>query len=73
MDNKNYKLYRIHKQEIIEMIAQIIDDAPPNPDVFGTATVEEKERHNKDLNEYLDNQRPEVIEKFIKMGFDFNK
>lgn len=72
MDNKNYKLYRIHQQEIFEMVCQVIDDAPLNPDVFGTATVEEKEKYNKDLNEYLDNQKPELIKKFIKMGFDIN-
>lgn len=73
MDNKNYKLFRIHQQEIIEMISQVIDNAPFNPDVFGTATEEEKEKYNKDLNEYLDNQKQKVIEKFIKMGFDFSK
>jgi hypothetical protein len=73
MDNKNYKLYRIHQQEIFEMVCQVIDDAPLNPDVFGTATAEEKEKYNKDLNEYLDNQKPELIKKFIKMGFDINK
>lgn len=72
MDNKNYKLYRIHQQEIIEMICQVIDNAPFNPDVFGTATAEEKEKYNKDLNEYLDSQKPKFIEKFIEMGFDFS-
>lgn len=69
----NYKLFRIHQHEIFEMICKVIDDAPPNPDVFGTATVEEKEKYNKELNEYLDNKKPELIEKFIEMGFDFNE
>lgn len=69
----NYKLFRIYQHEIFEMICKVIDDAPPNPDVFGTATVEEKEKYNKELNEYLDNKKPELIEKFIEMGFDFNE
>lgn len=73
MHSKNYKLYRIHQQEILEMICQVIENAPLNPDVFGTATAEEKEKYNKELNEYLDNQKPKIIEKFIEMGFDFNK
>ena len=72
MDNKNYKLFRMHQQEIIEMISQVIDNAPFNPDIFGTATEEEKEKYNKDLNEYLDNQKPKCIKKFIEMGFDFS-
>lgn len=73
MDNKNYKLFRIHQQEIIEMISRVIDNAPFNPDVFGTATEEEKEKYNKEVNEYLNNKKPELVEKFIEMGFDFNK
>ena len=73
MDNKNYKLFRIHQQEIIDIISRVIDNAPFNPDVFGTATEEEKEKYNKELNEYLNNKKPELIEKFIEMGFDFNK
>lgn len=69
----NYKLFRIHQHEIFDMICNVINDAPHNPDVFGTATAEEKEKYNKELNEYLDNKKPELIEKFIEMGFDFNE
>jgi hypothetical protein len=73
MDNKNHKLFKRHQHEIFDMICRVIDDAPLNPDVFGTATAEEKEEYNKKLNEYLDNKKSECVEKLIKMGFNFNE
>lgn len=68
--DKNYKLYRIHQHKIFDMICQVLENAPLNPDVLGMATEEEKEKYNKELNEYLNNKKPELIEEFIKMGFE---
>lgn len=68
MHSENYKLYRKHKTEIQNMLFEVIDGAPFNPDVFGTATQEEKEKYNKELNEYLESRKPEIISKLKELG-----
>ena len=69
MYSENYKLYRMHKTEIQNMIFEVIENAPCNPDIFGTATQEEKEQYNRELNEYLESRRPEIISKLRALGF----
>ena len=73
MDSKNYKLFKRRQYEIFNMFYKLIDDAPFNPDIFGTATEEEKEKYNKVLNEYLDKQKPEFRKKLKEMGFELNE
>lgn len=69
MYSENYKLYRKHKAEIQNIIFEVIENAPFNPDVFGTATQEEKEKYNRELNEYLESRNPEIINKLKELGF----
>lgn len=69
MYSKKYKLYRMHKTEIQNMIFEVIKNAPFNPDVFGTATKEEKEQYNIELNEYLESKRPEIVCRLKELGF----
>jgi hypothetical protein len=69
MYSENYKLYRMHKTEMQNMIFEVINGAPFNPDVFGTATQEEKEQYNRELNEYLESRKPEIISKLRALGF----
>lgn len=69
MSNENYKLYRKHKSELQKMIFEIIENAPFNPDVFGTATQEEKEQYDRELHEYLESRKLEVENRLKEMGF----
>lgn len=67
MISENYKLYRIHKTELFEMIYEVCRNAPPLP-LF--ATEEEKAEHKKKMDEYLESIKPEVLEKLKTLGFD---
>lgn len=69
MISENYKLYRKHKTELQNMIFEVIKNAPFNPDVFGTATQEKKEQYNRELSEYLESRKPEIISNLKKLGF----
>lgn len=69
MVSKNYKLYRAHRAELQQILFELIENAPFNPDVFDTATQEEKEKYNKELNEYLESRKPEIISKLKELGF----
>jgi hypothetical protein len=69
MISENYKLYRAHKTELQNMIFEVIENAPLNPDIFGTATQEEKEKYNRKLNEYLESRKLEIISKLKALGF----
>ena len=69
MISKIYKLYRTHRAELQQILFELIENAPFNPDVFGTATQEEKEKYNKELNEYLESRRLEIISKLKELGF----
>lgn len=69
MYSENYKLYRMHKTELQNMIFEVIENAPFNPDIFGTATQEEKEQYNRELNEYLESRRPEIVSRLKELGF----
>lgn len=69
MYSENYKLYRMHKTEIQNMIFEVIENAPFNPDIFGTATQEEKEQYDRKLNAYLESRKPEIISRLKELGF----
>ena len=66
MYSKNYKLYRMNKQELFEMIYYVYRNAPPLP-IF--ATEDEKEEHRKKMDAYLESRKPEIVSKLKELGF----
>ena len=66
MYSENYKLYRKHKQEIFEIYYDMYRNAPPLS-IF--ATEEEKEEHKKQMDEYLESRRPEIVSRLRELGF----
>lgn len=66
MISENYKLYRMHKTELFEMIYEVYRNAPPLP-LF--ATEEEKAEHKKKMDEYLESRKPEIVSKLKALGF----
>lgn len=66
MYTKNYKLYRMNKQELFEMIYDVYRNAPPLP-IF--PTEEEKAEHKKHMDEYLESRRPEILSRLQELGF----
>ena len=69
MSNENYKLLMKHKPEIFNMVYDIYRGAPPTP-LFGFATKEEEEEHNKKLNEYLELHKPKITKQLSELGFN---
>lgn len=66
MYSENYKLYRKHKQEIFEIYYDTCRNAPPLP-IF--ATEEQKAEHKKQMDEYLESRRPEIVSRLRELGF----
>lgn len=73
MKNENYKLYRKHRTEMFDMFYDAFEKAPIPPTIgffFGMGTNEEKEEFNKQMDEYLEIEKPKIIERFKEMGFE---
>ena len=68
MNSEFYKLYRKHQTEIFELMYDVWRNAPIKP-FWGFDTKEEEEQYNKDLNEYVELQKPRIVDEFKKMGF----
>ena len=66
MYSKNYNLYRIHKQELFEMVYEVCRNAPLLP-IF--PTEEQRTEHKKQMDEYLKSKRPEIISRLQELGF----
>ena len=66
MDSKNYKLYRMNKTELFEMIYDLYRSAPP---LSLFATEEEKAEHKKKMDGYLESIKPEILERLKALGF----
>ena len=66
MYSNNYNLYRINKTELFEIIYEVYRNAPPLP-IF--PTEEQKAEHKKQMDEYLESRRPEILERLKALGF----
>lgn len=66
MQNKNYKLYRKHRQELFEIVYEVCRSAPTLP-IF--ATEEEKAEYKKKMDGYLESIKPEILERLKTLGF----
>ena len=64
--SENYKLYRKHNTELFEMVYDLWRNAPSLP-IF--ATEEEKDEHEKRMNEYLESRKPEIMNRLKELGF----
>jgi hypothetical protein len=79
MDNEVYKLYKKHKVELFDMIYDVCERAPlpEGLSIFsfalGTETEEERERYNKQMEEYVKTEEPKIRERLKEMGFDNKK
>lgn len=75
MDNEIYKLYKKHKVELFDMIYDVCERAPlpEGLSIFsfalGTETEEERERYNKQMEEYVKTEEPKIRERLKEMGF----
>ena len=56
----------MHKTELFELMYDVCRNAPHLP-IF--ATEEEKEEHKKQIDEYLESRRPEIISRLKELGF----
>lgn len=72
-ESEVYKLYRKHQVEIFDMIYDVCQRAPkqdPISVLFGYDTEEEKEEFDKKMEEYLNLEKPKIIERFKELGFN---
>lgn len=72
-ESEVYKLCRKHQVEIFDMIYDVYQRAPkqdPISVLFGYDTEEEKEEFDKKMEEYLNLEKPKIIERFKELGFN---
>ena len=73
MDNKNYELYRKNKADIFNMIYETWKRSPMPPTLFPEwTTKEEKEQYEKELEEFVKQEKPKIYEKLKNIGFQMN-
>lgn len=72
LKDKNYELYKKHKVDIFNMLYDVFERSPETPVPFffsNLMTEEEKIQYEKELNSYLEIEKPKVISKLKEMGF----
>ena len=72
LKDKNYELYKRHKVDIFNMVYDLFERSPEPPVPFffsNLMTEEEKIQYEKELNSYLEIEKPKVISKLKEMGF----
>ena len=72
LKDKNYELYKRHKVDIFNMVYDLFERSPKPPVPFffsNLMTEEEKIQYEKELNSYLEIEKPKVISKLKEMGF----
>ena len=73
LKDKNYELYKKHKVDIFNMIYDVFErfPKPPVPFFFSNLmTEEEKIQYEKELNSFLEIEKPKVTNKLKEMGFE---
>ena len=73
LKDKNYELYKKHKVDIFNMIYDVFERSPEPPVPFFFSylmTEEEKKQHEKELDAYLEVEKPKVISRLKEMGFE---
>lgn len=78
MSNEIYELYQKHKVELFDMIYDVCDRMPLPEGlslfsfVLGQETEEERERYNKQIEEYVKTEEPKIRERLKEMGFEID-
>ena len=73
MKDKNYELYKRHKVDIFNILYDVFERSPEPPVSFffsNLMTEEEKIQYEKELNSYLEIEKPKVASKLKEMGFE---
>ena len=73
MKDKNYELYKRHKVDIFNILYDVFERSPEPPVPFffsNLMTEEEKIQYEKELNSYLEIEKPKVASKLKEMGFE---
>ena len=73
LKDKNYELYKKHKVDIFNMLYDLFERSPEPPVPFffsNLMTEEEKIQHEKELDAYLEVEKPKVTSKLKEMGFE---
>ena len=72
MEHKNYELYKRHKVDIFNMLYDVFERSPEPPAPFffsNLMTEEEKRQYKKELDAYLEVEKPKVTSRLKEMGF----
>ena len=73
MSNNNYELYRKNKVDIFNMIYDTWKRSPMPPTLYPEwATKEENEQYEKELEEFLKQEKPKIYKNLKNMGFQMN-
>ena len=73
LENKNYELYKRHKVDIFNMLYDVFERSPEPPVPFffsNLMTEEEKRQYKKELDAYLEVEKPKVTSRLKEMGFE---
>mgnify|MGYP003194956666 CR=1 FL=1 len=73
LKDKNYELYKRHKVDIFNILYDVFERSPEPPVPFffsNLMTEEEKIQYEKELNSYLEIEKPKVASKLKEMGFE---
>ena len=73
LKDKNYELYKKHKADIFNMVYDVFERSPEPPVPFFFSqlmTEEEKKQYEKELDAYLEVEKPKVTNKLKEMGFE---
>lgn len=68
----NERIYREHKSEVFEIIYDTFKRCPSPKDfsiLFGFDNPEAEQTYIEELNQFLEQEKPEVKRKFKELGF----
>ena len=69
LKDKNYELYKRRKVDIFNMVYDVFERSPEPPVPF-FMTEEEKKQYEKELDAYLEIEKPKVTSRLNEMGFE---
>ena len=70
LKDKNYELYKKHKVDIFNMVYDVFERSPEPPVFFSLMTEEEKKQYEKELDAYLEIEKPKVTSRLKEMDFE---